>query len=110
MSADTKIAVLCRIEPGCLGPDGLVHIEAFCTLAQKALQHFDINVGNWLLLPRYDKSLEEVQYSVNNKLLSRGQTDIYLRSLGRDLESFEERFQHKLTALIAIYLARKSSC
>lgn len=104
---DRKIAVLCRIEPGCLGPDGVDHIEAFCALAQKAMQHFDADVGTWLLIPRYDKTLEEMQYSVANKLLSREQATKYLVSIGRDIDSFEERFQDKLTSLINLYLARK---
>ena len=70
MSVERKIAVLCRVEPGCLGPDGRDHIEAFCALAQRAMQHFDVDVGTWILTPRYDKTLEEMQYSVADKLTS----------------------------------------
>lgn len=106
--SERQIAVLCRIEPGCLGPNGLDHIEAFCALAQKAMQNFDVNVGTWVLTPRYNKSLEEMQYSVANKLLSHEKATRYFQLIGRDIESFEERFQDKLTALISLYLARKS--
>ncbi|ABM24821.1 MULTISPECIES: hypothetical protein [Shewanella] len=107
MAEDRKIAVLCRIEPGCLGPDGKDHIEAFCALAQKAMQHFDVDVGTWLLTPRYDKTLDEMQYSVANKLLSRTQASKYFHLIGRDIEVFEERFENKLASLINLYLARK---
>lgn len=107
MSVERKIAVLCRVEPGCLGPDGLDHIEAFCALAQRAMQHFDVDVGTWILTPRYDKTLEEMQYSVANKLLSHAQATQYFALIGRDIEAFEERFQDKLTSLINLYLARK---
>lgn len=107
MSGERKIAVICRVEPGCLGPDGRNHIEAFCALAQRALPYFDVDVGAWILTPRYDKTLEEMQYSVANKVLSRAQATRYFALIGRDIDAFEDRFQDKLSSLINLYLARK---
>ena len=106
---DKKLSVLCRIEPGCLGPDGLSHIESFCLVAQHAIQYFDADVSMWVLVPRYDKSLDEIQYSVGSKLLSAEQTAKYMKAFGRDLDAFEERFHDKLTVMINQFLARKPS-
>ena len=103
---DKKLSVLCRIEPGCLGPDGIKHIESFCLIAQQAMQYFDADVNMWVLVPRYDKTLAEIQYSVGSKLLTSEQTAKYMHAFGRDLEGFEERFHDKLTLMINQYLAR----
>lgn len=101
------VSVLCRIEPGCLGPDGREHIEAFCALAQQAMKHFVADVVTWTLVPRYDKTLPEMEYSVANKSLSRAQVIQYFNTLGQDVDTFEETFNDKLTAFINLYIARK---
>ncbi|MEL4430658.1 hypothetical protein [Shewanella mangrovisoli] len=108
MSQHRTVAVLCRVEPGCLGPDGREHIEAFCALAQQAMKHFAADVVTWTLVPRYDKTLPEMEYSVANKSLSRAQVTQYFNTLGQDVDAFEEAFNDKLTAFINLYLARKS--
>jgi hypothetical protein len=106
---DLKLSVLCRVEPGCLGPDGVEHIETFCLLAQQAIQYLDADVSTWILVPRYDKTLDEMQYSLGSKILTEDQASRYMVLLGRDLSAFEERFQDKLTSLISQYLARKNA-
>lgn len=103
-----KLSVLCRVEPGCLGPDGREHIEAFCTLAQQAMKHFAVDLVTWTLVPRYDKTMPEMEYTVDHKNLSRSQVSQYFNTLGEDLDTFEEVFNDKLTAFINLYLARKS--
>ncbi|KPN77639.1 MAG: hypothetical protein LRY75_02800 [Shewanella xiamenensis] len=103
-----KLSVLCRVEPGCLGPDGREHIEAFCTLAQQAMKHFAVDLVTWTLVPRYDKTMPEMEYTVDHKNLSRSQVSQYFNTLGQDLDAFEEVFNDKLTAFINLYLARKS--
>lgn len=103
-----KLSVLCRVEPGCLGPDGREHIEAFCTLAQQAMKHFAVDLVTWTLVPRYDKTMPEMEYTVDHKNLSRSQVYQYFNTLGQDLDTFEEVFNDKLTAFINLYLARKS--
>lgn len=108
MPMPKKLSVLCRVEPGCLGPDGREHIEAFCNLAQQAMKHFAVDLVTWTLVPRYDKTLPEMEYSIDNKWLSRAQVSIYFNTLGQDLDTFEEAFNDKLTAFINLYLARKS--
>lgn len=108
MSLPKKLSVLCRVEPGCLGPDGQHHIEAFCTLAQQAMKHFAVDLVTWTLVPRYDKTLPEMEYTVDNKSLSRSQVSLYFKTLGQDLDTFEEVFNDKLTAFINLYLAKTS--
>ena len=103
-----KLSVLCRVEPGCLGPDGREHIEAFCTLAQQAMKHFAVDLVTWTLVRRYDKTMPEMEYTVDHKNLSRSQVSQYFNTLGQDLDTFEEVFNDKLTAFINLYLARKS--
>ncbi len=103
-----KLSVLCRVEPGCLGPDGREHIEAFCTLAQQAMKHFAVDLVTWTLVPRYDKTMPEMEDTVDHKNLSRSQVSQYFNTLGQDLDTFEEVFNDKLTAFINLYLARKS--
>ena len=59
-------------------------------------------------MPRYDKTMPEMEYTVDHKNLSRSQVSQYFNTLGQDLDTFEEVFNDKLTAFINLYLARKS--
>ncbi|MBB1270449.1 hypothetical protein [Shewanella sp. SR44-3] len=104
---DNKLVILCRLEAGCLGPDGVDHIETFCLMAQKALVTHEAEVCHWLLEPRFDKSLEEFQYGLKGKMLTKEQTKKYLAHAGREWDNFEEKFEDKLTQLINLYIARK---
>lgn len=104
--SDTNLVILCRLEPGCLGPDGVDHIETFCRVAQKALTTHEADVCHWILEPRFDKGLEEFQYSLAGKSLTREQAQKYLALAHREWGPFEEKFEDKLTQLINLYLAR----
>ena len=64
-----KLTVVYRVEPGCLGPTGRDNIEAFCDYANKELAPTDSGFVNWEIMPRYDKSLPEMQYLIANKKL-----------------------------------------
>ena len=105
---DNKLIVLYRLEPGCLGPDGIDHIDTFCTLAQQTLAAYDTDSCQWLLEPRYNKQLDEMAYCLANKMLTRVQAAKYLARFGHDLEQVQEVFEDKLTHLINQYIARKS--
>lgn len=102
-----KLNILCRIEPGCLGPDGMAHIENFCRFANQALKQFKHNYLIWIPLPRYDKSLPEMQYSINDRQLDRDKVSQYLAHFGYELDSFEEMFHEHLSELIDQFLAKK---
>lgn len=109
LTKDKKLTVLCRIEPGCLGPDGLDHIENFCRFANQALKQVNDNFIIWLPLPRYDKSLAEMQYSVNQKQLTHEKAAKYLALFHCDLERFEEDFHEQLSVMIDQFLAKVNS-
>ncbi|QYJ84540.1 hypothetical protein K0I73_09600 [Shewanella mesophila] len=106
---DKKLVILCRIEPGCLGPDGIDHIADFCRYANQALKGEGNHFVKWLPLPRYDKSLAEIEYSVGDKGLSRAQATAYLQVFNRDLAQFEEQFHDLLALMINRYLSVKAT-
>lgn len=89
LSPQQKLQVLFRLEPGCLGPDGLHHIEAFCQFAQPQTEQVHGNVVSWQLVPRYDKSLAEIQCYLANRLLAQTQADKYLAMFALSTEQIE---------------------
>jgi hypothetical protein len=102
-----KLVVLCRIEPGCLGPDGVDHINAFCQVAERTLVNLNADVCHWFLAPRFDKNVIEIQYSLAGKVLSRDKALKFIASFEQNLDEIEGRFEDKLTQLINQYIARK---
>jgi len=102
-----KLVILYRLEPGCLGPDGIDHIEVFCHIAQKALQSLNAEICQWQLTPRFDKNLDETQYSLAGKMLTKDKAIKYVQACDAELSQLEEFFQDKLTELINKYVARK---
>jgi hypothetical protein len=101
---DRKLTVLCRLEPGCLGPQGMDNIEVFCAFAQQQVAHVDADFVHWQLLPRYDKSLAEMQYKIGNKNLSHEQASRYLQMFNKNLDDFEQRLHDRLADSINAYL------
>ena len=102
-----KLVILFRLEPGCLGPDGVNHIDTFCHVAEQALTNLNADVCHWFLTPRFDKNLNEIQYSVAGKVLSRDKAVKFISSFNQNFDEIEERFEDKLTQLINQYIARK---
>lgn len=107
LAKEKKLTVMCRVEPGCLGPDGIDHIESFCRFAHKELKKVDSDFVKWMPLPRYDKSLAEMEYSVDSKLLTRDKASQYLTYFKCELDEFEEHFNDKISILINEFLANK---
>jgi len=101
-----KLTMTFRVEPVCLVPDGVDHIEGFCQFPKKEVAKLDSYFVRWVITPRYDKSSLETEYKMNNKRLDHGKTDEYLRVFGKVLVDFEEHFQDKLSILIDQYLGR----
>ena len=102
-----KLLILFRLEPGCLGPDGVDHIETFCQLAERTLANLNADVCQWFISPRFDKSFVEIQYSLAGKVLPRDKAIKFVQSFEQNLDTIEERFEDKLTQLINQYIARK---
>lgn len=101
-----KLTVTLRVEPGCLGPDGLDHVESFCLYAKHEVIDFYSDFVQWVITPRYDKTLVETEYTTNNKRLSYDKAEKYLGVFGNNVEEFEEHIHEKLSALIDKYLGR----
>lgn len=101
---DKKLTVTFRIETGCLGPDGESHISDFCSLAQEEIESIDADFVHWVLVPRSDKSLPEMQYRVGNKNLTHKQAEKYLNIFEKKLDEFEGHLHDKLAQLIDEYL------
>ncbi|GAA0855806.1 hypothetical protein [Aliiglaciecola litoralis] len=101
-----KLTVTFRVEPGCLGPDGADHIEGFCKHAKQVVASLDSDFVRWVIVPRYDKSLDETEYRTNGKRLDYDKAALYLNVFGKDLDEFEEHLQDSLSDLIDEYLGR----
>jgi len=101
---DKKIRLMYRIEPGCLGPKGAEHVEDFCRFANKHIK--SPFYGQFVFLPRYDKTIDERQYSVNSRNLSLAQARAYLKHLEINIEEFEEQLDELLTKAIDLYFKR----
>ncbi|GAB0112207.1 MULTISPECIES: hypothetical protein [Pseudoalteromonas] len=99
-----KIRLMYRVEPGCLGPQGSEYIEDFCRFANKHIK--SPFYGQFIFLPRYDKTIDERQYSVNNRNLSLAQARAYLKHFNINIEEFEEQLDELLTKAIDLYFKR----
>lgn len=104
IAPDKKLTIVFRLEAGSLGPDGDNLIEDFCKNAQIHLSSLDNDFINWEIIPRYDKTLPERQYKINNKLLSQEMAKRYLAMFDRQIDVFEDHLDEKLGELINQYL------
>lgn len=104
LSQENKLTVLCRVEPGCLGPDGKDHIEGFCRFALTEMTPINSAFVHWIITPRYDKTLPEIQYQLLDRKLSYLQAAKYLEMLGQDPDEFTTALDEKLAGLIEQYL------
>ncbi|MCW8875588.1 MAG: hypothetical protein OQK04_14525 [Kangiellaceae bacterium] len=103
---EKKLNVLYRVEPGCLGPDGPERIEDFCQFAEKEVEDLDADFVHWDIVPRFDKTLPEMEYKALQKRLTHEQAAKYLSVFEKDLDEFEEHLHEKLGVLIENYLGR----
>lgn len=101
---EKKLTIVFRVEPGCLGPKGMDHINKFCGLAQKKFESIDSDFIHWEIIPRHDKSLPEMQYKINNKKLSSDKAEKYLTLFDKSLHEFEDHLNTKLSLIIDQYM------
>ncbi|MBQ4833588.1 hypothetical protein J8L70_10085 [Pseudoalteromonas sp. MMG010] len=104
ISDEKKIRLMYRVEPGCLGPQGVEYIEDFCRYANKHIK--SPYYSKLMFLPRYDKTKDERQYSVSNRNLSQAQAKAYLQHFEINIESFEEQLDELLTKAIDLFFKR----
>lgn len=102
--AAKKLTVIARVEPGSLGPDGVDKIEDFCRFANQNLETDGQRYTKWQIIPRYDKTLPEMEYYIQHKKLNPFQVTKYLSFFQSDVDLFEEDFYGHLTNCIERYL------
>jgi len=107
LAKEKKLTVIFRIEPGCLGPQGESHIKEFCQFAQKEVESIDADFVHWVLTPRSDKTMPEMQYQVSNKILTHDQADRYLDVFKKNLDDFEQHLHDGVTRLIDQYMGHQ---
>jgi len=100
LQEDKKLCVTYRVEPGCLGPEGKSKISEFCIFAQTELRSLDSEYVAWNIIPRKDKKLPEMQYSIVGKLMSHSQAEKYLTLFDKSLDEFEGHLCERLASLI----------
>lgn len=101
---ESKLTVLCRVEPGCLGPDGKEYIEGFCRFAFKEMKLVLPSFVQWLIIPRYDKTLPEIQYKLRDRNLTTAQATKLLEIFNKDTNEIESDLDEILADLIEQYL------
>lgn len=101
-----KLLVMYRIEPGCLGPQGVDYVEAFCGFAKQKLKDRHGHCLRWTIKPRYDKSLPELEFQIKNAVLSRENAARYMDSFNIEIDVFEEELDEALADLVDAYFER----
>ena len=104
ISDDKKIQLLYRVEPGCLGPQGMEYIEGFCNYANQQIS--SPYYALYQFTARLDKSKAERQYSINGRLLSQQHAQVYLARFDTCIDEFEEQLDELLTQAIDRFLER----
>lgn len=106
LSDEKKLTVLFRVEPGCLGPKGVQHVDPFCASTQQLLQQQAAQFIRWQVLPRHDKTLPEMDYAINGKGLNRDLAARYLAHFGLGIDDFEMQAFDQLPEMIDQFFGR----
>lgn len=101
--SNIKLVIRFRLEPGCLGPTGADYVEDFCQLINKV--EFRYPFVTLHVIPRYDKSLPEWEYLLNDKLISEDQADRVLELNNFTIESMEEAVDEFITLKVEQFMA-----
>jgi len=101
-----QIVILYRLEPGCLGPDGKAHIDAFCQFATPLLASQTAAFMRWQLEPRWDKTLPECQGFFDNRPLKDEQLARLLSHYHTDADALIEQLNEHLTLMIDQFFGR----
>ena len=101
-----KLIIYYRIEPGCLGPDGVKYVEDFCTFAKKKLKNNHGHFIRWTIKPRYDKSLPELEFQLKNITITRQQAAKFMAVYDVDIAQFEEELDETLAEMVEEFFER----
>ncbi len=107
MPTDTKLTVVVRVEPGSLGPDGQDLVEGYCEVANQSFSKIHPELIEWQVVPRFDKTLPEMEFSLNSKKLNAEQTNKMLSLIGYDEEKLEVDTMSHIANLIDKYLGHQ---
>lgn len=103
---EKKLTVIFRIESGCLGPQGISHVASFCGKALQAFNQLHPAFMNWKVIPRHDKSLPELSYSIGDRPLAREHAAKYLQHFDIGIDNFESDVFNQLPEMIDQYFGR----
>lgn len=103
---ENKLTITFRVEPGCLGPQGADHVNEFCKLAQHSFKTIEAELIHWDIIPRFDKSLDEIEFKLNNKLLNSSQTSKYFNLINKPQDEVEDILHNKIADLIDEYMGQ----
>ncbi len=106
ISSTKKVTVIFRIEAGCLGPEGVSHVDRFCVQARAKLQSLHGGFIDWEVVPRNDKNLPEIDYAINGKMLNRDQAARLLSIFDFEIDNFEMTVFDELPEMIDQYFGR----
>lgn len=106
ISKEKKLSVLYRVEPGCLGPNGADYVNDFCQYAHNGFINHHNNYVSYQFTPRFDKSLDEMEYSINQRRLSSEKANQYMGLFAQTLSGFEDDLEEQLTILIDQFFKR----
>lgn len=101
-----KMTVLIRVEPGCLGPTGADYVEEFCAFAHPVFNRMKSAFLQWELIPRYDKSLDEIEYQLCGRTLANDKAEKYLALFHSTCQDLEEDISAKLSISIDKFFER----
>ena len=101
---EQQLLVECRVEGGCLGPEGASHVDDFCYFAESEFRNFHPDKLRWKFLQRQNSQQAEVEYKLIGKKLSPQQASKYLNILGIDMSEFESEIDDRLIVLIERYM------
>jgi len=104
--AHKKLWVVFRMEPGSLGPDGQHYIQEFCEFAQVQLQASAKPYISWFIIPRFDKTLAEMEFQISGKKVPEIKAKQYLTVFGEDLSDFEDELDNNLEAIVNQFFGR----
>ncbi|MDH5543993.1 MAG: hypothetical protein OEZ43_00280 [Gammaproteobacteria bacterium] len=98
-----KLNVIYRLEAGCLGPNGADLIDDFCQHVQNELNKMISEFVKWNIEPRDQRKLDELEFNIGNKRLSREQASQIFSHFGKELNRVEESFLELVSQLIKSY-------
>lgn len=101
-----QLLVICRIESGCLGPQGHEHVVAFCDFIKDKFTKPDLHFIQWEVAPREGLDFPELEYRLQGKRLLHDHAKKYLSLFNTKIEDFEDYIDDKIIAQIEQYFLK----